>query len=481
MPSVVEVMACHRSHSIGQEISETIVLSSSGQGDMTVSICQSEAFCSSPQSTVIPSRTNTEFELTLPFYPLRPSPPLKGVRSFEILCAVIDPEDNNVITAIIWSVGELQKGGGKHCCEIYALSINIKDALIHSSDISLSKAGKTKNSPIIYEVQLLTRSLLPPHGAICNPESSDILLIVEPFENQENTIADESLQNINKEEEGVEEISPRTLQAAASRLEHLTSEENLDLRKESFPQNRCVDVFRETGPDEIGGLGSEPGCELLFFMKSRFSQRTIASEKPSESESSVHKMPFQAYQCVEQVSCLPHRLLGCHMTSTGHLRLALTDDVDCALIDVDLCTKRDSDSSEGAAEKSREERDLINLFAGFRIKQKGSIPALGYIASGKIHRKYLLLGKFGQEAHIAAALVESRRYMYLYRQEQIWDKYGEQQIVDLGPWKHNVQDELMGAALVASNAALEDDVHCRISKTDQILLLTNQELICLKV
>lgn len=84
-----------------------------------------------------------------------------------------------------------------------------------------------------------------------------------------------------------------------------------------------------------------------------------------------------------------------------------------------------------------------------QVRHLYSIPALSYVVAGKTYKRHVLLadaacGGAGREAAAAAAgpgggryglaavLVESQRFMYLYGSTTTMEEYGRQQVVDLG-------------------------------------------------
>ncbi len=72
------------------------------------------------------------------------------------------------------------------------------------------------------------------------------------------------------------------------------------------------------------------------------------------------------------------------------------------------------------------------------MRHVGSIPALAYVAAGKTYKRHLLLSNGGsgstggaKAGGLAAVLVESQRFMYLYGVTPVGSEYGKQQVIDL--------------------------------------------------
>lgn len=350
-------------------------------------------------------------------FPLRPTPPLHGARPFQLLAAMHTGPGR--FTAVVWTVSTREDGKPARC-EVHAVSL---------------ARGESGQGPLplhVDGVQLLRRSPLPPHAALCNPATHSILIAIDPDqdEDEDDGAASGAVPSSTGgttsnpppvEEDGVEAVSPRTLEAAVQRLAHLTSED-MD-EAEELPRNQYADVFKETGPDGVGALGAEPACDLLTFC--------VDAEQRSSSG--------PQFRCVDRLVCQPHRLLGCQHDVHDVLRLGLTDDVDCAVVEVlascDASTP-DSASSGGTAE-------IQHMAGGFLVRHVASVPALAYVAAGKMQRKYLLLG--GARAAAAAVLVEAQQYCYVYRRTEGNVPKGEQQVVDL---RLSGREGVLGAALL---------------------------------
>ncbi len=121
--------------------------------------------------------------------------------------------------------------------------------------------------------------------------------------------------------------------------------------------------------------------------------------------------------------------------------MGVTDDVDCAVVGADW------PSGQGEPQ----------------VRHMYSIPALSYVVAGKTYKRHVLLadaacGGAGGEAAAAAAagpgggryglaavLVESQRFMYLYGSTTTMEEYGKQQVVDLGLEEG---ENVLGARLV---------------------------------
>ena len=489
MPSVVYAARSTESFSKTSKATdaanEDIILSSTGRGDLFIGIGRQIPPGTSSSSSAAAaagvgsdrsapaieseSSAGADFHVSPPCYPLRPAPPLQGVRAFQLVAAMQDPLENDVIIAIIWAIGKGGRGGTKSICEIFLLRLDVGKGMNESIGGQVGEQSQSMWVPDVQDVQLLARSQIPPHGALCNTRMGSILLVIDPLEENNDALGRnrrpiEEIEDVRvgkSEEDGEEAVSPRTLQAAASRLAHMTSEEDQEETSlDQLPRDQYADIFRETGPDGVGSMGSEPGCVLLGFQrKSRQGQGGELGGGESKQSSSAE------YACTEKLLCAPHRFLGCQGTSEGGLRLGLTDDVDCVVIEIrpvvadtrGEVAKDDNAASSAALEQAMEEQSwsITNLQkTAFRVEHVGSLPALGYIAAGKLHRKYLVMANIQEASTVSAALIESRRYMYVYGSVDKNATTGDQQVVDVGFERGNGdgsdEQRILGAVLLPS-------------------------------
>ena len=206
---------------------------------------------------------------------------------------------------------------------------------------------------------------------------------------------------------------------------------------------------------------------------------------------------------VERMSCAPHRVLGVRRgRAAASLLVGLTDDVDCAVVDISIqraapvSMQPKHDSSSATASASAQDpssaagpsgaaasdavvppQDGEAAAADVRIcvQHLSSIPALAYVAAGKVQRKAVLLAVSGKpsnlglpdnparsltsigcesgpvhaDASIAAALVEAQAFAYVYRSTTKRQVHGDSALIDLQS-DHPVA-EVLGAALLTSH------------------------------
>lgn len=171
---------------------------------------------------------------TQPILPLRPAPPLQGVRPFQLLAACqLSCGD---VLAIAWAVR--QRADSKPAvCEVFALT------LVPPPGQGTAGSAWSGQPFGVGEVQLLQSATLPPYAAMCNPATGGVLLALDPAEDEAGAAAAETVNFATHAagegiarfpgstafprelEEKEDDVSPRTLQAAVERLAHLTSEE----------------------------------------------------------------------------------------------------------------------------------------------------------------------------------------------------------------------------------------------------------------
>ena len=480
MPSLVQIRTTMEDTLRNDYSSSPVLfLASSGTGDLHL--------------IRMTNHTQKAQPLAHPIHPLRPRAPLQGVRSFQLLSAMQLPGTNELIV-VLWAV---RRGDDAvpAACEIYAMTLTY--FLPTQEQASSSHAVPAMH---VVDVQLLHRSSMAPHGALCNPHSGGILIASAPLNDNEGnaatigttrivnnntTLVPSGIENLvlNSEmgrktlegstiidDEDRDDLSPRTLQAVAARFSHLTSE-NL-ITDEDLPRNQYADLFKESGPDGAGEMGGEPLCTLVCYKREQ--QENLVSQEDKTDQNQAEGTPTAAplendpestelntsnplciivgdeppppgrkknkFQIIEKILCHPHRLLGCQIVRNA-LRLSLTDDVDCAVVDI-----------AASKPKENEERNvpLPGQATGFSINHVASIPALAYVAAGKIQRKFLLAGPTEVTSKVAAVLVEARQYSYVYCKVDPGDMYGQQAVVDMGLESGS---GVLGAALVGGDSS----------------------------
>ena len=471
MPTIVQVTTTQSSSAHHSPC----FLISSGKGDLHC--------ISSSSSGVVSSSTTTNTFITkttsAALYPLRAqTTPLQAdVRAFQLLSAM--QMTSGEFVALLWAVQ--QRGGGKPAvCEAYSYTFSLAatSPILENEEEGGGGGGS---------VQFLHRSSMPPHGALCNPAATcdiggSFVVALDPLvekveeeeleevrggafgstaavENQPPNATMYSAQreralNVEEEEEN-DDVSPRTLQAALSRFSHLTAADDLFTEQEELEDRfQYADIFKESGPDGAGALGAEPNCTLLFFTRD-----STTSSTPTK------------FHCVASVLCHRHRHLGSQLTD-NKLRLSLTDDVDCAVIDIYAAASTAAPETTPIDQKESisniNTQNNISFYPGFCVEHVSSIPALAYIAAGKIQRKYLLTaGAPSVGSATAGVLIEARKFLYGYHRidQQGNQKYGQQAVVDM---ELEEGEGVLGAALVDGGS----------DKTQYLLVLCARKLLC---
>ena len=179
-------------------------------------------------------------------------------------------------------------------------------------------------------------------------------------------------------------MDPRTLAEAAARLAKYTSDEG-DGQGAPPPHQQWADVYKETGPDGLGGLGTEPLVDLLTVPacqpgggpRPTAAAVSGASGGTAEAVAAVWHVPIlpvssRGPRPTWHLSCGASRLLSCEAGGQG--LLGLSDDVDCAVLRV----RWEAPTAGGEPVPT--------------VSHECYIPALAYVVAGKLQRKHLLLG-----------------------------------------------------------------------------------------
>ncbi|KAG2433472.1 hypothetical protein HYH02_012590 [Chlamydomonas schloesseri] len=409
-----------------------------------------------------------------PVFPVRPRAPLAGVRPVTLEAAV--EHANGDITAIAWAIRS-RGASTPGCCELFAVTLRP----VGASGAEGEGQGQLRLETV--GVQLLLRTKLAPYvvrvyaaaaaaaaggggGAAAGADGGVAPVAVVGFDPNTAGLEEEDDED-HEPQAGAsgrpsvaameaaaaaddaanappanaggggggggddDDMDPRTLEQAAARLAHLTSSE----RDKAAPLAQWADIYKESGPDGVGAMGSEPVVDLAAWRLG------------GEAGGSTDKIQRPYWR----MSCHAHRLL----TSDGPLMapvpvaaaaqpallLGVTDDVDCAVVRLDL--PKPPHAAAGAPQSTH----------------AISIPALAYVAAGKTYKRHLLLGSAGTGCSsassssggvLSAVLVESQRFMYMYGFTSSKEEYGRQQVVELGLGEG---ESVLGARLVELAAA----------------------------
>jgi hypothetical protein len=174
-----------------------------------------------------------------------------------------------------------------------------------------------------------------------------------------------------------------------------------------LPHQQYADLYRESGADGIGAMGSEPACALYVFEPAQ----AAAADLPGSSDRAEGPATTEAgtlLRAAGSLSCQPHKLLTCHLEQRGagaqepatpdthlpqggssgggggacgpRLLLGLTDDVDCAVVAVS-CRAGADGSGSGAGGPAG--------FTGssFAVEHETSLPAMAYVAAGELSQQ----------------------------------------------------------------------------------------------
>lgn len=332
-------------------------------------------------------------------------------------------------------------------------------------------------------------SALPPHAVMVQPLRGVIIIAASNPETQRQSHADPPVQAVIADgDDDADSVSPRTLRQAADRLARFTSDQPAD---DAVPRNEFSDLYNEVGPDNVGGMGSEPTCTISLFSPddhvapdssaasltkthsagfaakdsaqpnvaqtaddaasgSIISETAVPDDQlgasplqdgmtPPAGDLSQHNAEQPIYRLADQVECDPHKVVAIRPGQQQQILLGMSNDVDCAVVGF---------KSSSSALVS----DHIH-----------TIPALAYVAAGKIHKKFTLLGH--PESRLAAAVIEGHRFSYVYKHTTGTQRTGDSQIIDMGLEKSAA---VLGAALVWQDG--QDQLFILIP--DQLLVYT---------
>lgn len=166
-----------------------------------------------------------------------------------------------------------------------------------------------------------------------------------------------------------------------------------------LPQQQWSDVFKETGPGELGAGGSEPAVDILLYApvdapsSSGCGGSSAATATGPPAGVAAGKLVLKC-----TAPCGPHKLLAAEgfagssepggPASSGGLLLGLTDDVDCALVTAAFSKPAAAAAAAGISSDggSSSSGDLLVTHSAF-------LPAIAYVVAGKTQRRHLLLGE----------------------------------------------------------------------------------------
>ncbi|PSC70698.1 hypothetical protein C2E20_5843 [Micractinium conductrix] len=473
-PSAVEVQAAGGPTGL--------MLVSAGRGDVALALAQPRPGQQPPAAAAA---------LSAAAWPLRPAPPLQGVRPVHLAAAFVMPPQATGGAAP--SGSDQQQATADVCCIMWAPRPRSQRQASRCEVYAMRLAATLAPHPAlaVRSVQLLKVSDLPPHGVLANPATGGVLLALQASaEGAEDEAAAQRIAAAAAAQPGHaaggdddDDVSPRSLAVAVACLQAYTSDEPAG----PLPHQQYADLYREAGADGVGAMGSEPTCTLFTFAPAAAG---VDAARAAPAGAATAGQPL--LRLAHTLSCQPHKLLTCHLqppafgaqeppTPDTHLAvdggsggkaaeaggagtpgggqaagptllLGLTDDVDCAVVAVSCADASDagvgsSDAAAGGGDSGG--GDSAGGGAGFVVRHAASIPALAYVAAGKVQRKFILLAPPGGD--LAGVLAEAIKYCYLYRATGSRQEIGEHQVVDM-ELPDGSGCGLLGAALAGGRA-----------------------------
>eukprot|EP00955_Chlamydomonas_euryale_P105547 365647-Chlamydomonas_euryale.AAC.3 len=226
------------------------------------------------------------------------------------------------------------------------------------------------------------------------------------------------------------------------------------------PRHTWTDIYKESGPDGVGAMGDEPALALLLLRRPPQPSRGVApanatliasparasaadpvpatAAQPHAVATFGAATPLPRHVPVWKLSCGTCRLLSAE--SGGEGLLALSDDVDAAVVRVawgrcgagsvgdagcdrggggggdggggggdgiQQCGGGCADAGAGDAAGSAG----VGRLPLPQVRHECYVPALCYIAAGKVHKKHLLIGEAGRVCMTSAGRVHKEHLL----------------------------------------------------------------------
>ncbi|KAA6429712.1 MAG: hypothetical protein FRX49_00146 [Trebouxia sp. A1-2] len=424
---------------------EQLIVSSGHGDDLTLVDGGNPQVCPSPVSVFMSPRVNWKCYM----------PPAELQKEKQTMHA-------GHVQVVAWAVKQKQ-GSEVSGCDIFLISLE--------HDKKASGAALT-----VKAVELLQMSALPPHAVMVQPLHGVIIIAASNPEPQRQSHADSPVQAIKADgDDDADSVSPRTLRQAADRLARFTSDQAAD---DAMPRNEFSDLYNEVGPDNVGApdsiSASLTGVQSAGFDAkdsaapniaqtaddaagdSTTSETAVPGDQlgasllqdgmtPPAGDLSLHNAEQPVYRLADQVECDPHKVVAIRPGQQQQILLGMSNDVDCAVV-------------EFKSSNSALVLDHIH-----------TIPALAYVAAGKIHKKFTLLGH--PESRLAAAVIEGHRFTYVYKRTMGRQRTGDSQIIDMGVEEKSAA--VLGAALVWQDG--QDKLLVLVP--DQLLVYTIEALL----
>lgn len=254
---------------------------------------------------------------------------------------------------------------------------------------------------------------------------------------------------------------------------------------DAVSRNEFSDVYNEVGPDNVGGMGSEPACTVTLFspdshaapdsssarlIKARagfgtkesaqcniaqtaddaaggstISQTAVPDDQlgasllqdgmtPPAGHLSQHNAEQPVYRLADQVECDPHKVVAIRPGQQQQILLGMSNDVDCAVVGFESSNSAlVSDhihtipalayvaAGESCHPVAVAAQCMVHLLLRLR-----NVPGSLSVFAGKIHKKFTLLGH--PESRLAAAVIEGHRFSYVYKQTTGRQRTGDSQV-----------------------------------------------------
>ncbi|KAL6762933.1 hypothetical protein V8C86DRAFT_2432243 [Haematococcus lacustris] len=205
---------------------------------------------------------------TAALHPLRPPPPLAGVRALKLETAFWSPTGE--LCCVVWAVGSKSSTQPAACQPL--------------------SAPEPAPSLQVTGVRLVGASCLPPHCTLPSPGGEAVVLGLDPVGCEgaggelgggpaasapavggppsSGAAGGADLDRGDMEED---DMDPRTLEAAAARLAQYTSDQPVG----NLPLQQWADIYKETGAEEVC---SDAGCDLVMLVTHSMQPETNAPQ-----------------------------------------------------------------------------------------------------------------------------------------------------------------------------------------------------------
>ena len=255
---------------------------------------------------------------------------------------------------------------------------------------------------------------------------------------------------------------------------------------DAVPRNEFSDLYNEVGPDNVGGMGSEPTCTISLFSPddhaapdssaasltkahsagfaakdsaqpnvaqtagdaasgSTISETAVPDDQlgasplqdgmtPPAGDLRQHNAEQPVYRLADQVECDPHKVVAIRPGQQQQILLGMSNDVDCAVVGFK------SSSSALVSDHIHTIPALAYVAAGESchpvtvaaqcmvqlLPQLRNVFGFICVFAGKIHKKFTLLGH--PESRLAAAVIEGHRFSYVYKHTTGTQRTGDSQV-----------------------------------------------------